>query len=376
MSERFRGLPQPVPGKMTVYFLGPGYGESIVASLPDGCCMVVDACYQNGANLTQAVVNQLVKAPQIDLLVLTHPDQDHLRGAADLLPQVKRIWPWPLHGSLRTLATIAAGRAGIERFRDLRDTLNALDAAIENDLRVSEGGVGEPTWPNRPGVDYQVVSLGPSSSDWNRASAELTRLVSTEPGSKEWARVEQILDGVRSPGDRPNHLSKCVLLTWGPHRILLGGDVENGDGPRSGWQGILRELEPNDSDPDRTDLLRNLSMVKIAHHGSEGAFWPAAWSLHRETEIVKVGVLAPFNRGGVSRGTNPPSRTVLKALRDHLDSLVLTSPNGRAGERARSAGWTPATAARAAGSAAIAAVVLSEAGEASWTLAGEAAQLR
>jgi hypothetical protein len=209
--------------------------------------------------------------------------------------------------------------------------------------------------------------------DWHSSGAELNRLV--EDGFKAHSKdVLAVLEGVLTAGvlgDRPNRLSKAIGIYWGEHRILLAGDVECGNSPLSGWSGILKELEPWGSEPDRRELLQNLSLIKLAHHGSSGAFYEEAWKLHCNGKLVEDAVLTPFNRGDIGAGSNPPQREVLVKLSTKTRRVAATSPEGQAQARLIAAGWKRASAVRAAGTASVAALILGK-NERQWVMAGKA----
>jgi len=86
-------LKAPPDGDMRVFFLDAGQGNCAVVKLPDGRIMVID-CNTEGAN--DNVVSFLKRAgiKQIDVLVATHPDRDHVSGLAHLakLFQVRELW--------------------------------------------------------------------------------------------------------------------------------------------------------------------------------------------------------------------------------------------------------------------------------------------
>ena len=44
--------------RLTLYLLGPGVGESVVAIMPDGRVIVVDSCVDGGVNLPARVVHR------------------------------------------------------------------------------------------------------------------------------------------------------------------------------------------------------------------------------------------------------------------------------------------------------------------------------
>ena len=89
---------------MTLYVLGPGFGESQVFSLPDGRWMVVDCC-RHRKQVLPALVLRHFDVSRIDLLVITHPDLDHVEGAEELFRDftIDRTWRYPGAASIRDL---------------------------------------------------------------------------------------------------------------------------------------------------------------------------------------------------------------------------------------------------------------------------------
>ena len=123
-----------------------------------------------------------------------------------------------------------------------------------------------------------------------------------------------------------------VEIEWGGRKVLLAGDVENGkrSSPKSGWKGVLRILD--DVDDPRGHLVDDVDVVKVAHHGSKGAFFPAAWQRHAKTRRT-TAILAPFSPSPL------PSDPTLIDLRVHCAGLGISAAGGSAFARARAAGW-------------------------------------
>jgi competence protein ComEC len=81
-----RGLPD---GRLHVYFLDVGQGDAILVQAPDGRQILVDG----GPNPT-ALLNELGAVlpfwdRSLDLVVLTHPDGDHITGLVPLLDRYR-----------------------------------------------------------------------------------------------------------------------------------------------------------------------------------------------------------------------------------------------------------------------------------------------
>ncbi len=80
--------PTAVPGQGTlkVAFLDVGQGDSILIQAPDGKTMLIDG--GRSTDLAETVIIPKLKewgAPQVDVLIPTHPDQDHISGLAGVL---------------------------------------------------------------------------------------------------------------------------------------------------------------------------------------------------------------------------------------------------------------------------------------------------
>ena len=130
------GLPRPGPDRLVLYVLGPGFGESQIVAFPDGRWMVVDGCVRAGLNraglnLPLSLLEHL-GCRAVDLLVVTHPDLDHIRGVPQLIERFppERVWMYPAARSLRNLIVRWTERAPAGR----RHKLAAL-----RDLHVNMG---------------------------------------------------------------------------------------------------------------------------------------------------------------------------------------------------------------------------------------------
>jgi len=81
--------PAPIPpgqGTLKVAFLDVEQGDSILIQAPNGKTMLIDG--GRSTNLAEMVIIPKLKewgAPQVDVLIPTHPDQDHIAGLAGVL---------------------------------------------------------------------------------------------------------------------------------------------------------------------------------------------------------------------------------------------------------------------------------------------------
>lgn len=327
-------LPRPEPGNLAIYVLGGGVGESIVTVLPDDRVLVMDACQQDGFNLPGSLLRHLGKKT-IDLLIVSHPDLDHVRGLAELVEgfDPTDIWRYPFDGLLREYAAKWCRSTGR---RELADAVEALDRHGLRTGRVMNATYGIRSWPSPPG-EYEVHALAPTHYDQQRARRVWSRLVTFEAGRMRASRwLERMLLGHPYRAvDVPNVVSLAVSITWGSRRVLLGGDVLRGtSSPNSGWKGVLRLLDRD----HLGHLVTDLDVVKLSHHGSQTGFVAAAWDRHAH-RTRPIGMVAPFSPSRL------PDLPTLSSLRPRTSRLLASSRAGGVDDRLRAAGWfvDPAT---------------------------------
>lgn len=101
---------------LVVHFVDVGQGDASLIEFPDGKTMLIDAA-------SSSEVLQQLRAdnrPQIDWLVATHPDADHIGGLADIISsyQVASVWAPEVNSPTKTytnfLTAIANKGLGIE----------------------------------------------------------------------------------------------------------------------------------------------------------------------------------------------------------------------------------------------------------------------
>jgi len=76
-------------GKMHVWFLDVGQGDSILIQTPDGANVLVDGG-PSGSVILEKLADRLpFFGKKIDLMILTHPHSDHLNGLVEVLKKYK-----------------------------------------------------------------------------------------------------------------------------------------------------------------------------------------------------------------------------------------------------------------------------------------------
>lgn len=85
----------PGQGVLKVAFLDVGQGDSILIQAPNGKIMLIDG--GRTTDLAQRLILPQIKAwgaNQVDVLVVTHPDADHISGLVGVLESFRSNW-WP-----------------------------------------------------------------------------------------------------------------------------------------------------------------------------------------------------------------------------------------------------------------------------------------
>jgi len=376
----FEGLPAPTLGKLTLYVLGPGIGESQVVALPDGKWMVVDTCKQGNVTLPLALL-QHFGAKAIDLLVVSHPDRDHYKGLPEIVAgmEVKLLWRYQGYGTRRPLlAKLCKLQPDNLKLASLRAAEEAM-GRLTQEQKGFEVGISTLEWPRRRDeTAYQISCIAPCPTDLQHQTEEFIKLFKLGPyGISVSSAAQQFLLGKANGIDgKGNPLSLALVIRWGTLGILLGGDVEAPSVANRGWRGVVRVLEKEW--PKSVDLLRNLALVKVPHHGSIGAFCDEAWRLHTQDTPAQVAIVTPF-RGS---GNSPPQRETFRALKGLVQTVALTAApvegSSAAGadpwERLTGEGWARIQSAQGPGVAPCVAVVVDGKTAASVTLSTPSAR--
>ncbi len=138
-----RGAPLPPPGgRLRVAFLDVGQGDATLAQLPGGHSLLVDAGGLPGSSVDagERILGPALRAlgaRQLESLVITHADPDHIGGAATIVRRFapRQVWegvPVPPHGGLRELSALTSARGAAWRSVQAGD----LERVREIDIRV------------------------------------------------------------------------------------------------------------------------------------------------------------------------------------------------------------------------------------------------
>jgi competence protein ComEC len=244
-----RGLPD---GRLHVYFLDVGQGDAILVQAPDGRQMLID-----GGPSPTALLNELGDVlpfwdRSLDLVVLTHPDGDHITGLIPLLDRYR-----------------------VEQVLDVRQSDTAPEAApwLEGLAVLSVPRTFAQRGMRLPVGDLSVTVLHPGST-------QLTGTASDD-----------------------NNNTIVLRLDYGQTSLILTGDAES-------------EAE---ADMIAAGLPLHADVLKVGHHGSNGATAPAfIAAVDPRLAVIPVGADNKFGH---------PHPAVLERLKGV--EVLRTDQNGR-----------------------------------------------
>lgn len=281
----------PAADEIEVAIIGPGFGETVLVHVGDDRWLLIDSCVGTD-DPAPAALRYLadigVDPAAVFLLIVSHWDDDHCRGLADLAASctAARVAMSQAFIDKDFTAYVAAhsspltrkARAGVGEIKKLLPILEATGrTTIVN--AVADKRIVEPSaMPMLHGAPVEIWTLSPC--DYETANF-LAWAASEMPRIGETRRV--------AVSRRRNDLSVAVQLSIGDDAILLGGDLEEEGNPLTGWSAILKSTGRPQA---RSGLF------KVPHHGSHTGEHPLVWSSMLEPD--PIALLAPFRNGSAS----------------------------------------------------------------------------
>lgn len=288
---------KPATSELEVSVFGPGVGECVVVHLGDGKWMVVDSCMtESGRPVALEYLSTLGVdvAADVEAVVLTHWHDDHTRGASDVLTACHKA-SFFCSSALNkeeffkvvTLASAVDLRVGSGSGLDEMGRIFAL----LHGRRVKQSGrTASPEYVHANTIVFQSAGSAHAPACTVHAvspsSASITRgFLSIAP------KVGAAKKAFANPG--PNELSVAMHIQFDNVSALLGADLEVGSSDAVGWRAVVRNTRRPTS---------AATLVKVPHHGSEGADHPPAW-----TALVAAGAFAavtPFSSSRIPRDSD------------------------------------------------------------------------
>jgi Metallo-beta-lactamase superfamily len=257
----------PAPHELEVSVFGRGFGESILLHLGDGRWILVDSlCDKDGRVSPLRYLEEIGVDPAtaIKLIVVTHWHDDHVKGistAYQLATDAILSMPIAMKSSQLEAFKNSARASGSEH-------LSSGVAELDEIARIRDRDHRRPIRPasaDRELLGYNdlthghqvlIKSLSPSDAD----TQAFLKQVAYAPRPDASQRAQPFDD---------NAVSVALWASVGPHRILLGADLETTNNPLTGWQAVLSSPSP---------LVGQASLLKIPHHGSYNGHHQPVWN--------------------------------------------------------------------------------------------------
>lgn len=281
--------------KMTVHFIDVGQGDSILVQTPGRKNILIDTGgrpgeFNTGTGTGDQVVEPYLRrigVQRIDILVLTHPHEDHCGGAVSL---VKRF---PVEMALVSHSCIDALNKE-QPVDDISAFSGAARSSSEEGVPFAYTGLLESM--NVRGIPVEAVASG----DKIKLESDLNIEV-LSPGET------QLIES----GTDANNNSLVIKIAYGRRSFIFMGDAELEE---------QKELLRGDADI-RADIL------KVPHHGSRSLLEELLERVEAETAVISVGAHNTFGH---------PAQTTLEMLnyagtrvyRTDTDGAVIIQTDG------------------------------------------------
>lgn len=269
--------------ELAVHFIDVGQGDSILVQTPGGKNMLIDAGgrpgeYNSGTGAGDQVVEPYLRkigVQRIDILVLTHPHEDHCGGAVSL---IKRF---PVEMTLVSYDAEEVSTGPADSSRE-EGALPAYSELLEN---MEARGI-----PVKSAAAGDRIKLD-GSLDIEVLSPEETQTVKS--------------------GADANNISLVIKITYGSRSFVFAGDAE---------------LE------EQKDLLRGeadliADVLKVPHHGSRTLLPDLIEQVQPEVALISVGAHNTF--GHPARETlDMLNKAGARVYRTDLDGAVIMRTDG------------------------------------------------
>ncbi|WP_084627184.1 MBL fold metallo-hydrolase [Mesorhizobium sp. LSHC422A00] len=273
---------------------GAGFGESSAVHVGGGKWIIVDSCIdrttKKPAALAYLASIGVDVALAVELIIITHWHDDHIRGLSEVVGQCKAA-----RVGLSAAFTEDEFLNFVELFGRSKNSIvssgvDEISAAV-NTLKRSGRKVTAITAAKRllqrPSVDglpeVEVWGLSPSDAQFGLAMAHIASQLPKVMSPKR-----------RVPEPEHNDLSVATWIRVGNQAILLGADLEEVGRPDLGWSAVL-------ADPGRPP--GKAILFKIPHHGSSNGHHDGVWSEMLFSE--PTAMLTPYSKGwGLPRDTD------------------------------------------------------------------------
>jgi beta-lactamase superfamily II metal-dependent hydrolase len=246
----------------------------------DQTVILIDGGFTDDATLIKEHFDNWYGHNKIDLVVSTHPDQDHINGLPGVLENmnVGQLWmhlPWE-HSDV--LSESKDGNFNVQRLNEklaksLRGASNLASIASQKGILVEEPFAGETSFET---VHGKITVVGPSRDYYESL---LPQFLDWQPKTKtQLSAIEKILKGIQKAAETfnietlrdkgetspQNNSSAMILIEFNNKKFLFTGDAG-----RDAIDLACEELEFLGHKPG------TYTVVQVPHHGSRHNVGPS-----------------------------------------------------------------------------------------------------
>ncbi len=268
--------------KLTVHFIDVGQGDSILVQTPGGKNLLIDTGGWREEFLTGAGAGNQVVAPylrrigvhRLDVLVLTHPHEDHAGGAAFLVKN------FPVGLTLAPPPAVTGGSGKPQKVKSAEEIPAAFTALVKN-MEAS-------------GIPVEAARAGDSLTLDSTVHIEIL-----SPGE---------MSGSKS---NLNNISLVLKMTFKDRTFIFTGDAE---------------VEAQGELLKRGEELK-ADVLKMPHHGSRTLLPELVEQVKPEVAVIPVGAHNTFGHPAPST-LDLLDRTGATVYRTDLDGAVIVETDG------------------------------------------------
>lgn len=244
----------------------------------DQVVIVIDGGFQeSGRKIVERITHEY-GTDTVDLVISTHPDNDHISGLKVVLEDlnVKELWmhrPWLRSDSLKQMAVNRSILSSVGLTTKLK---KSLEAAYDlEQIAISRGIPIKEPFEGQSAFNGAVHILGPSPEYYTGLIEEMKKIgFTTAVGIQSLERVINQInevwhqDGLQDPADdavKPrNNSSVITLLQLGEDHFLFTGDA--------GVPALTHAV--NYASANNYSIAANVTYQHIPHHGSKRNLGP------------------------------------------------------------------------------------------------------
>ena len=252
------------------------YGYLTSGNLNDQTVVLIDGGFTEDSITIKNHFLKWYGHDKIDLIISTHPDQDHINGLAGVIEtmNVGQLWmhlPWEHSEVLQESkqASFNSARLDQKLAKSLSKSVNLAEVAARNNVKIVEPFAGEISFNTShgnitivgPSRDY-YESLLPQFLDWRpkeRSVATLSSLERIMSKVANFAEENLDIETLRDKGETSpqNNSSVITLIEHNGRKFLFTGDAG------------IEALELASEELEyRGHLPGTYNLVQVPHHGS------------------------------------------------------------------------------------------------------------